>query len=566
MDSDLWIQILELVILLALSGFFSSAETAMVSVSKIRLRTLEDEGNKKASLALRILENQSKMLSAILIGNNLVNTSAASIASLIAYSFGGAAVSIATFIITFLILVFGEITPKTWATVNADQLAITYAPIISLLMKVLTPIIWFVNLFSSGILKLMGIQDPNKNISMTESELRTIVDVSHEEGVIEEDEKDMINKVFDLGDAKAKDVMVPRVHVVMAEVDSTYKDLLEIFREEKFTRIPIYQDKIDNIIGIVNMKDLLMYDDFSHFDMQKILRKPKFTYENKKVSEKKDSWLKVLLSYTEGSGQRLGISVILSVISIISGLMPYYCIYRGIDLYIRNLNQAPMQEILRWCLYALLFYIIKIVSFSASTWISHIAAYHILEGLRLRLTDRFLKAPLGDVEGHSIGEIKSIMVEKIENMEPPIAHMIPEGSGHILLPVISFIALLTLDWRIALASLVTVPLSLVFMTLTMIISGKSFTQYDESNAHMNSTIVEYIEGIEVIKAFGRAGTSYEKYAKAILDYKKFVVKWLSSTWITMKMTFALFPSTLLGTLPVGLYLTMHGQLTILDVN
>lgn len=283
---------------------------------------------------------------------------------------------------------------------------------------------------------------------------------------------------------------------------------------------------------------------------------------NRKTSEKKDNWMKVLLGYTEGSGQRLGISVVLSVISIISGLMPYYCIYRGIDLYIRNLNPAPMQEILKWCLYALLFYIIKIVSFSASTWISHIAAYHILEGLRIRLADRFLKAPLGAVEGHSIGEIKSIMVEKIENMEPPIAHMIPEGSGHLLLPVISFIALFTLDWRIALASLVTVPLSMVFMTLTMIISGKSFTQYDESNAHMNSTIVEYIEGIEVIKAFGRAGTSYEKYAKAILDYKKFVVKWLSSTWITMKMTFALFPSTLLGTLPVGLYLTMHDQLTI----
>lgn len=284
MDSDLWIQILELVVLLTLSGFFSSAETAMVSVSKIRLRTLE-EGNKKAALALKILENQSKMLSAILIGNNLVNTSAASIASLIAYSFGGAAVSIATFIITFLILVFGEITPKTWATINADKLALAYAPIIIFLMKILTPVIWFVNLFSSGILKLIGIQNSNKNISMTESELRTIVDVSHEEGVIEEDEKDMINKVFDLGDAKAKDVMVPRVHVVMAEIDSTYKDLLEIFREEKFTRIPIYQDKIDNIIGIVNMKDLLMYDDFSHFDMQKILRKPKFTYENKKVSE-----------------------------------------------------------------------------------------------------------------------------------------------------------------------------------------------------------------------------------------------------------------------------------------
>lgn len=285
MDSDLWIQILELLVLLALSGFFSSAETSMISVSKIRLRNLEDEGNKRATLALKILENQSKMLSAILIGNNLVNTSAASIASLIAYSFGGAAVSIATFIITFLILVFGEITPKTWATINADRLALAYAPIISFLMKVLTPVIWFVNLFSSAILKVLGIQNPDQNQSLTESELRTIVDVSHEEGVIEEDEKDMINKVFDLGDAKAKDVMVPRVHVVMADIDSTYKDLLQIFREEKFTRIPIYKEKIDNIVGVINMKDLLMYDDFSHFDIEKVLRKPKFTYENKKVSE-----------------------------------------------------------------------------------------------------------------------------------------------------------------------------------------------------------------------------------------------------------------------------------------
>ena len=284
--------------------------------------------------------------------------------------------------------------------------------------------------------------------------------------------------------------------------------------------------------------------------------------EKAKNEEKKDGWFKVLLSYTDGSGRRMGISVILSIISVISGIVPYYCLYRSADLYIRNMDNVPIQDIVKWCLYALLFYVIRIVCFSASTWMSHIAAYHILEGLRLRLSDRFLKAPLGDVEGHSIGEIKSIMVEKIENMEPPLAHMIPEGSGHILLPVISILALAALDWRIALASLVTVPLSMVFMMMTMVISGKSFTQYDKSNAYMNSTIVEYIEGIEVIKAFGRAGTSYEKYSRAILDYKKFVVKWLSSTWITMKMTFALFPSTLLGTLPVGLYLTIRGQITV----
>ena len=270
--------------------------------------------------------------------------------------------------------------------------------------------------------------------------------------------------------------------------------------------------------------------------------------------------MKRLMAYAAGSKKRLTASVILSVFSVISGLLPYYCIYRVFDLYIQR--NTEISEAVRWCGFALLFYLIRIVCFSASTWISHIAAYHILEGLRLRLTDRFLHAPLGEVQNHSIGEIKSIMVEKIESMEPPLAHVIPEGSGHLFLPVISVVALWMIDWRIALASLVTVPLSFVFMALTMVISGKSFKEYDVSNAAMNSTIVEYVEGIEVIKAFGRAGVSYEKYANAILSYKKFVVKWLSSTWITMKMTFALFPSTLLGVLPVGLYLTTHGSMTI----
>lgn len=285
MDSDLWIQILILVILLVLSGFFSSAETSLVSVSKIRMRTLSEEGNAKADLVLKVLDDQSKMLSAILIGNNLVNTFAASISATIAYSFGGAAVSVATFLITLLILVFGEITPKTLATKNAEKFALSYARIILFLMKILTPFIFFINVFCKFILKLLGVNENDGTPSMTESELRTIVDVSHEEGVIEEDEKEMINKVFDLGDAKAKEVMVPRVHVVMADVESTYDDLIKIFRSEQFTRIPIYEEKVDNIIGLVNMKDLLLYKDLEHFKIRDILRKPYFTYENKKVSE-----------------------------------------------------------------------------------------------------------------------------------------------------------------------------------------------------------------------------------------------------------------------------------------
>ena len=274
--------------------------------------------------------------------------------------------------------------------------------------------------------------------------------------------------------------------------------------------------------------------------------------------------MKRLMAYAKGSQKRLSLSVMFSIISVISELLPYYCIYKVLDLYIKD--QADLSVMIHWCLYAMLFYIIKIITFSASTWISHIAAYHILEGMRLRLTERFLKAPLGEVQKYSIGEIKNIMVEKIENMEPPLAHMIPEGCGHLLLPVISIIALLLINFKLALASLITVPLSFVFMALTMMISGKSFKQYDISNANMNSTIVEYVEGIEVIKAFGRAGVSYEKYADAILNHKKFVVKWLSSTWITMKMTFALFPSTLLGVLPVGLYLTVNGSISVSELS
>ena len=183
------------------------------------------------------------------------------------------------------------------------------------------------------------------------------------------------------------------------------------------------------------------------------------------------------------------------------------------------------------------------------------------EALRLRLADRFLHAPLGNVENHTIGEIKSMMVDKIENLEPPLAHMIPEGAGHVVLPIVSIIALLCIDWRLALASLMTFPLSFICMGLTFKISGKNFEKFDQSSNYMNSTIVEYIEGIEVIKAFGRAGVSYEKYAAAITDFRTFVVKWLTSTFATMKLSFALFPSTLIGTLPVALALANSGRIT-----
>lgn len=285
MDSGDVTQLIILIILLMLSAFFSSAETALTTVNRIRIRSLADDGSKRAKTVLKITDNSGKMLSAILIGNNIVNVAAASITTSLAYSLGGSAVAIANAVITIAILLFGEITPKTTATIHAEKLALIYAPIISIFMKIMTPVIFIINGLSNAVLLLLRI-DPNaKNQTMTENELRTIVDVSHEDGVIESDEKEMIYNVFDLGDAKAKDVMVPRVHVTFADVNTTYEELIEIFREDKFTRLPIFEGSTDNVIGTINMKDLLLFDNTKEFHIRDILREAYFTYEYKNISE-----------------------------------------------------------------------------------------------------------------------------------------------------------------------------------------------------------------------------------------------------------------------------------------
>ena len=286
MDSSDVTQILILIVLLFLSGFFSSAETALTTCNKIKMRTLAEEGNKHAQTVLNVTENSGKMLSAILIGNNIVNLSAASLTTTLAYSLGGSAVALASGLLTILILLFGEITPKTLATIHSDKLSIFYAPVINVFMKIMTPFIFIINNLSNGILFLLRV-DPNaKNNTMTENELRTIVDVSHEDGVIESEEKEMIYNVFDLGDAKAKDVMVPRINVAFADVNSSYKELIDLFREYKFTRLPVYEENKENVIGTINMKDLLLFDsNKKEFQIRDILREAYFTYEYKNISE-----------------------------------------------------------------------------------------------------------------------------------------------------------------------------------------------------------------------------------------------------------------------------------------
>ena len=275
-----------LLLLLFLSGFFSSAETAFTTVNTIKIRSLIEDGNKKAALVDKIIEQKSKMLSAILIGNNLVNIISSSLATILAQRlFGNAAISAATGSLTILVLIFGEITPKTLATLHALRLSLAYSKIIYGLMVILTPFIFIINILASGLMKMFGINPNAKTSSFTENELRTIVDVSHEEGVIEKEERQMINNVFDFGDAVASDVMVPKVDMTMADINSSYDEMIKIFRKEKFTRIPIYQDTTDNVIGIINMKDLLLYNPDHIFDIRNFLRSAYYTYENKRISE-----------------------------------------------------------------------------------------------------------------------------------------------------------------------------------------------------------------------------------------------------------------------------------------
>lgn len=273
-------------ILLVLSAFFSSAETALTSVNKLRMRTLADDGRKAAKLVLKLEEKSTKMLSAILIGNNIVNLSASALsAKFVNIQFGNSYLTAATGILTFLVIIFGEIVPKTAASIHADGLAMFYAPLVYGFMTVMTPVIWLVNGIARVFLFLFRI-DTKKAAVITEDELLTYVDVSHEEGVIESDEREMIANVVDFGDSLAKDVMVPRIDVDFVNVQANYDEVVEAFRENNYSRLPVYRGSRDNVVGILFLKDFFRYQgEQKAFSVAGTMRKPFFTFEFKKTSD-----------------------------------------------------------------------------------------------------------------------------------------------------------------------------------------------------------------------------------------------------------------------------------------
>lgn len=286
MDTPEAIQIVVLIILLMLSAFFSSAETALTCVNKVKMKTLADEGNKNAKRVLDILESPGKMLSTILIGNNLVNISTTSLATTLTINvFGNAFVGAATGILTILILLFGEIAPKTAANINSERLALIYSPFIKALMFVLTPVIYIVDKLSGVLLKLLHIDANGVYNPMTENELKTYVEVSHEDGAIESEEREMILNVFDLGDSLARDIMIPRIDMTMVDVDTSYTKLQNLFKNTLYSRIPVYEEDKDHIIGSVNLKDFFLVSKKTDFNIRNIMRDIYYTYETKKTDD-----------------------------------------------------------------------------------------------------------------------------------------------------------------------------------------------------------------------------------------------------------------------------------------
>ena len=291
MEPDSYImEMIALILLLLLSAFFSSAETALTIVNKHRMRALAEEGNRNAARVLKLVENPSKMLSAILIGNNIVNISASALAtSVTTQVFGSKFIGVSTGILTLLVLLFGEITPKTLATLYSEKISLVYIYIIAPLTAILTPVIWLVNKLSNAVFFILRIDPDKANDQMTEGELRTIVDVSVEDGVIETEERSMIHNVVDFGDSKAKDVMIPRADMELVSVDADFDEVVKVFEEEHYSRLPVYDDNKDSVIGIVYLKDLFFYQNQSgrqpeSFSLRNIMREPFFVYEYQKTS------------------------------------------------------------------------------------------------------------------------------------------------------------------------------------------------------------------------------------------------------------------------------------------
>lgn len=267
-----------------------------------------------------------------------------------------------------------------------------------------------------------------------------------------------------------------------------------------------------------------------------------------------------ILSYATPCKGKLIISVICALLSVAGGIIPYVAAYRIICLFFNQ--TATAETILYWTIVGTIGFLGKVLFHAISTTLSHISAYTILELMRKRVAEKLMKAPLGVAQGINAGRVKNIVVDQIENIEIPLAHVIPEGAGALVLPIAVFSYLCMIDFRLALASLITIPLALIPYGMMLGGYNKTYQVYMEANEHMNNVVVEYMEGIEVVKAFNQSTSSYEKYRKAVENFKQTTLNWYKSTWKFTTLGASILPTTLLGVLPIGTLLYLYGSTTL----
>ena len=277
------------------------------------------------------------------------------------------------------------------------------------------------------------------------------------------------------------------------------------------------------------------------------------------MKQQKDNWVKILFSFAAPCKGKMALSVFCAILSVAGGFIPFWAVY---EILLAFINQnVTLNGILIWCLVGAVGYLLRVACHGISTILAHISAYTILEGIRLKIADRLMKAPLGEVMGRRIGYLKNIIMDKVEDLEPPLAHMIPELTSNLLLPVAIFIWMLVIDWRMGLAVLIAPVLAMIPMFFLMRNYNSQYAAYMEANNHVNSIIIEYVEGIEVVKAFNQSTSSYEKFVNAVQSFKEFTLAWFKSTWKSMNLMMAIMPTTLLGVLPVGLLLVQKGSIS-----
>ena len=274
-------------VLVLFSAFFSMAETSLTSLGKFKIRTMAEEGKKGAKHVEKATENKDKLLSTILIGGNFSNIALGSLATAFVLSVAGnnaGSIAIATGAATFIILIFGEITPKTVALKHPETIALLIVRPLRLMMVILAPIASALNFIIFSFLWPFGYSRDKKEISITENELKTMLEVGVEEGVIEQDEHRMIDNVMDFDDVLAKDIMTPRTDMVVIDLEFTYSEVLEVFSNARMSRLPVYQENIDNIVGVLHIKDFISVST-EGFSVKAYMREPFFTLELKRTRE-----------------------------------------------------------------------------------------------------------------------------------------------------------------------------------------------------------------------------------------------------------------------------------------